>query len=304
MGSVSSIMTIIQPLGRETIIDRRQPALRWSAVFAATAVALGVWLFLQVFGSAVALCTVDANAVDRGYIVGVGSTAWSAFSLVVAMAVGGMLAARLAGFRERRIAGLHAVLVWAFGSLLGFLLISTALSVATPDLRANPAYSSPLPGDRVMVERALAPINLWLDTQSKPRIEFDEFVEASRRAVTLDGYDRQRLISELDDHSALTRNEVQSVIPQLGSSNDVIIAAARIGEHRADSIRAAHAAGGMFIVAALALALGLIAAVGGALLVVREIIRRTGYLDEPRHTAPYGVPVQHPVDTDVDDDIP
>jgi hypothetical protein len=295
-------MTIVQPLGRETIIDRRQPNLRWSAVLAGAALALGTWLLLQLFGTAVALYALDSEHVDRARAVGIGSTAWSAFSAVVGMGLGGALAARLAGHRDRRVAGLHGMLVWAISSLVGFVAISAAVAYAAPDFRDHAAYSAPAPGDRALVDRGVGAANLWLLNEGKPLIETDDFIEAARRSVTPQGYDPSRFISALDDRSALSRGEIQAVVPQLGAPAEVVTAAARVGEHRAAAVRAARDAGCMFAIGALALALGLVAAIGGALLVVREFARRGGYLDEPRHTtAPYGVPVQRP---DVLDDEP
>src|ERR1041384_3980556 len=58
-----SVAYIMQPtITRETIlIDRRQPMLRWSAVFAGAACSIGFWMLLQLIGVGVGLAAVDVN---------------------------------------------------------------------------------------------------------------------------------------------------------------------------------------------------------------------------------------------------
>jgi hypothetical protein len=96
------------------IIDRRQPTIRWSAVFAGTAVACGLWILLQIFGMGAGLV-----AIDRG--AAIGSTAWSLLAPLIAMFLGAWIGALLSGTRDEKLGALHGVIVWALTSVLGVL---------------------------------------------------------------------------------------------------------------------------------------------------------------------------------------
>ncbi len=125
----------MRPITRETIVDRRQPMMRWSAVFAGAAVAVSLWVLLQMLGIGVGLIAIDVD--DQGTMrdVGIGTTLWTLAVPFIAMFVGGVVAGRLAGTIQRRIGALHGLVVWALTSLVGVvatvgmvtMLASTAL---------------------------------------------------------------------------------------------------------------------------------------------------------------------------------
>ncbi|HEU0035432.1 MAG TPA: hypothetical protein VFQ53_32705 [Kofleriaceae bacterium] len=276
-------------------------------MLAGTALAIGTWLLLQLFGTGVALSVLDADDVDQMRGVGIGTTAWSVLAPLVAMFVGGLLAGWLAGFRDRKVAGLHGLLVWALTAFVGFVAISGAVSLMQRDGHPTALASTvaaPEPGTRADVARALEPINARLRQQGRIDLTVDEVIVAARKAADVDGYDRERFITALDEESALTRPEVEAVVRQMGNRAPAVIAAAHdLGEHRAAAIDTAEKVGCMFIVASLALLLGAVVAIGGALLAVRELVRRRGYDRDPvprvRHdtepgithtTAPYPIP--------------
>jgi MFS family permease len=110
----------MQPYTRE-IIDRRQPAMRWSAVFAGTAVASGIWILLQIFGMGAGLV-----ALDRG--AAIGSTVWALLAPLIAMFVGAWIAGKLSGFRDDKLGMLHGVVVWALTSVLAVLATVSLVS--------------------------------------------------------------------------------------------------------------------------------------------------------------------------------
>jgi hypothetical protein len=292
----------MQPFSRETIIDRRQPLLRWSAVLAGSALAVGVWLVLQLFGSGVALKALDADTVDNVRNVGIGTTVWSVLALLISMFAGGWLAARLAAHHDRRVAGMHGILVWALTSLVGFVAISAAVSLATPNWHVG-ASSAPEPGTRAALARSLDSMNARLRIEAKPELTMDNLVEASRDAVSIEGVDTATFAASLDERTALSRLETDKLVRQLGDrAPDLIVAANRLGDHRAAAIRMAEATGAMLLIAALALTLGLLTAIGGALMAARSLIERRGYAaDAPHTTAPYPVPPV-PAALDPDDD--
>ena len=288
----------MQPFSRETIIDRRQSALRWSAILAGAAIAVGAWLVLQLFGTGVALAALDADDLEGARHAGTGMAVWSVIAAAASLGLGGFVAARLAGHHDRFVAGTHAVLAWSLAALVGSLAISQTVSRMVPHGEA--AMTPADPGARQMIERALDPINAQLRVEGKPQLESDDIIEAARESAQADGYDRERFTTILDERTALARPEVERVVRQLDArGNDVVGTAFRLGEHHAASIRDAERAGCGFLVMAIALALGLSAAIGGALLATRHMIRRRGYdADEvrPHTTAPY--PVQPPPPAD------
>jgi hypothetical protein len=122
----------MQPITRETIFDRRQPAVRWSAIFAGTAVAVGVWLLLQVFGMGAGLAAVDADNAGSLRGVGIGTSVWSLLAPLIAMFIGGWVAGKLAATRDDKVGGLHGVIVWALTSVLGVMLAVSLISAIVP----------------------------------------------------------------------------------------------------------------------------------------------------------------------------
>lgn len=132
----------MRPITRETIMDRRQPVMRWSAVFAGAAVAAALWVLLQTLGMGVGLFAIDVD--DQGSLrdLGVGTTIVTLVVPFIAMFVGGIIAGRLAGTVERRIGAIHGLVVWALTSFAG--IVATVLLVG---MLANTAARSGVVGE-------------------------------------------------------------------------------------------------------------------------------------------------------------
>jgi len=257
-------------------------------VVAGTAVALGLWMLLQLFGTGAALKVIDRDNVDHLRGIGMGATAWSAVALLASMFVGGLLAGQLAGHHDRRVAGVHGVLVWAVTSIVGFLVITGAVAQVAEGWRdqASPAMIRANVGD---LETSLAPVNARLRGDGKAEISVNEVIDASRH--TGGTYDREAFVIQLDEGSSLSRAEIDAAVRQLGDrAPEVAMIARDVGEQRDHAVAAADTAGNALLVSALALLLGLVAAVGGALLAARHLIHRRG-LDAERTqtTSPYPV---------------
>jgi hypothetical protein len=293
----------MQPFSRETIIDRRQPGVRWSAVFAGAVAAVSTWMLLELLGLGLALLVLDGDDVAGIRSFAIGTTVWSMLAPLFALFVGGYLAGRLSAHYDRLVAGLHGALVWALTTVFGVVAIAGAVSMLDPTGRpttAPPAvYSS-----RADLERTLEPVNARLEARKKPTLSVDDLVVASRAAILPSGaFDRVAFANKLDIETKLTRAEAEDVVRDLGDrAQDVAADAYRLGEHRRHVIDIAKRAGNGLFGAGIALLLGLGVAIGGALLVNRRLVRRrpdteTG-LDEsaamPHSTAPY--PIQTPVD--------
>jgi hypothetical protein len=127
----------MQPFTRE-IIDRRQPSVRWSAIFAGTAVAVGLWILLQIFGMGAGLAAVDTDRLGSLRGISIGTTVWSLLAPLIAMFVGGWVAGKLAGTLDDRMGMLHGVIVWALTSVLGVMATVSLVSA----LASGVAHSS------------------------------------------------------------------------------------------------------------------------------------------------------------------
>src|SRR6476646_6234568 len=118
----------MQPFSRETITDRRQPYVRWTAVIAGALSALGTWLLLQLLFTGGALSAIDPDKVDRVHGYAIGTSIGSVLAPLIAMFVGGLVAGRLAAYYDRRISGFHGALVWTIASVLGLAFLGSAVS--------------------------------------------------------------------------------------------------------------------------------------------------------------------------------
>jgi hypothetical protein len=120
---------------RETVfVERRQPQLRWSAIFAGTAVSIGVWTLLQVWGIGIDLAAIDSSHVNdlRGASIGAGLI--SLIAPIVAVFVAGVFAGWLANTIERGLGAAHAFVVWA----LTVLAAATAMMFVVPMITVTP----------------------------------------------------------------------------------------------------------------------------------------------------------------------
>jgi hypothetical protein len=102
--------------------------MSWGAVFGGTVVTLGLWLLLHTLGLAAGLSAIDPE--DQGSLrgIGIGTGVWSVIAPLIALFVGGFVAAQSAGYFDRTIRLIHGVVVWGLTALLGAVLVSMALA--------------------------------------------------------------------------------------------------------------------------------------------------------------------------------
>jgi MFS family permease len=144
----------MRPIARETILDRRQPALRWSAVIAGATVAVATWVVLQLIGMGAGLAAVelDDNGSLRG--IGIGTTLWSILAPLIAMFVGGLVAGRLATTFDQKVGAAHGFVAWAIASLAGVLAVAWLVS-AIAGGAVKMAYGQLPTSESVMVDPSL-----------------------------------------------------------------------------------------------------------------------------------------------------
>ncbi len=116
-----------QGVGNE---GRTEPwRLRWGAIFGGTFVALGLWALLYVFGLAIGLSSVDAAGGQLNF-PGLFTGIWAVVTPLIALFVGGLVAARTAGAQDRGSGAIHGLVLWGFATLLGaFALYSVTTAV-------------------------------------------------------------------------------------------------------------------------------------------------------------------------------
>jgi hypothetical protein len=130
------VASIMQPISRETIIDRRQPVLRWSAIFGGTAIGVALWMLLEMLGAGLGLVAmnVDHAGMRNALWLGVGAMV----APIIAMFFAGLFSARFCGYYGRGIGALHGLVVWALTAIVGLcariaLLMSLLSGVSVED---------------------------------------------------------------------------------------------------------------------------------------------------------------------------
>ena len=162
----------MQPIiSRETIIDRRQPAIRWSAILAGTAVALGTWGVFQLLGVGAGLTAIDPDDVRSVKHATLGMGALSVLAPLIATFVGGLFAVRLASTYDRKVAVEHGILTWGLTAALGlvatmFIAKTAAVGAAhtQPALQQIGATDAALYRD---ADEALVPIEVRVQTHAE-----------------------------------------------------------------------------------------------------------------------------------------
>lgn len=103
--------------------------ISWGAILGGVVLVVVVQLLLSLLGTGIGLSTVDVQAgttPDAGSL-GLGAGVWWLVSSVVALFVGGFVAARLAGIAPRLDGLLHGLVTWGIATLLTIWLLTSAV---------------------------------------------------------------------------------------------------------------------------------------------------------------------------------
>lgn len=104
--------------------------ISWGAVFAGVVLTLAIQLLLSMLGLGVGMTTIDPaqqGGTPGASSLGLGAGIWWTVSYVVALAIGGYVAARLAGVVLKGDGMIHGLLTWALALLVSAYLVSSAL---------------------------------------------------------------------------------------------------------------------------------------------------------------------------------
>ncbi len=98
--------------------------ISWPAVFGGTMVALGTMILFVLFGLAIAFLIGRPRGIEAWSVI------WYLVTSIVALYIGGWVAARLSGNPDRRAAQLHGLVTWGLTTLAtAFFLTTSAWNV-------------------------------------------------------------------------------------------------------------------------------------------------------------------------------
>jgi MFS family permease len=159
----------MRPIARETILDRRQPSLRWSAVFAGAAVAVALWVVLQLIGMGAGLAAVELDEAGALRTLGVGTTVWSIIAPLIALFVGGLVAGRLATTFDSKVGAGHGFVAWAIASIAGVMAMAWLVSSLAAGA-AHMAYGDIPTNDTMQIDPELRSAELAEATDKTGKI--------------------------------------------------------------------------------------------------------------------------------------
>jgi hypothetical protein len=110
------------------------PRISWGAVLAGGLVAVTVGVMLNILGVAIGATTLDPAVPGESpaaSTLGIASGLWLLVANLIALAVGGWVAARLSGTADGTDGILHGLAVWAVGFLLSAVLLGNVVAGAT-----------------------------------------------------------------------------------------------------------------------------------------------------------------------------
>jgi hypothetical protein len=292
-------------ISRETVlVDRRQPTLRWSAVFAGTVCSIGLWMLLQLLGLGLGLTAIDADNVRSLHGAGIATSVWSLLAPLIAMFFGGLLAGKLTQTYDRRLAGIHGVLMWALTAVIGLCAtIWIATLIAAGATRGGAAFdatgrmrswaidrddgglSSALGIDN---DELLGSINQRARSAVTPGQLDAALRGVARSGIAKGDFDQELLVDQLVAHTRLSRAEATDVERQIEARLDPQGGRPHELERRIEhaTLGAADTAGKALATVGFSLLLGLLAAVAGAVLALPRPRRGEGGRHGARVTEP------------------
>jgi hypothetical protein len=97
-------------------------------------IAIGVMLLLGTLGVAIGVSTVGPGTGADARALGVGAAIWAGLVLLLAVFVGGMVAARLGLIFDGPTSALHGALVWVLAMLAVLYLATSGISLGVNEL--------------------------------------------------------------------------------------------------------------------------------------------------------------------------
>lgn len=281
MALVMHADVLMRPFRRETVIDRRQPFLRWSPIFGGAIFAIGLWTLLQVIGMGAGLAAIDTD--DAGTLrgAGIGTGIWSIVAPLIAMFVGGLLAGRTSGSLDRKVGAMHASVMWALALGVGLwammsLLSSVAGGVGRVAGAAGSATSSVV-SKNLDADDLVGAVNARLQREGKPQVSKAELEQTlktlAQRGVSGGKVDRLVIADELARSTSLSRADAAQVATEVEAKyGEVSARAQELGQDaRGMALNVADKTGKALLLGGLMMLLSLGAAIAGGALGVPRV---------------------------------
>lgn len=261
--------------------------LKWGAIFGGAFAALGIAMMLNALGLALGLAWI--NPQDPGSLrpSSIFSGIWLVVVSLVALFVGGYVAARGAGAMSRGFGALHGLVMWGLSVVAGAWLLGSVASAvvsggaAVGRAAANAVGEGLTPASRLgelgsrlglTSNDLLQPVNQRLRDSGKPEVTSQQLEQATRdvlrRAARERRLDREMLTQALTSNTALSRADAE----QIARDGEARFQAATesmkrdLSDARESALAAAEQSSKAFWAIFGALLLGMAAALGGAAL--------------------------------------
>ncbi|MBZ4374414.1 hypothetical protein NR800_33940 [Corallococcus interemptor] len=283
--------------------------LSWGAIFGGTFVALGVWILLYTLGLALGLSSVNPADASSAKSAGIFTGIWSVIVPLVALFVGGVVAARSAGIVDKAGGAMHGAVLWGLTTLLGVMVVGMLVSnvvgavfnvgKAAVGAGGTAAVGAVTGGGEAAkafgldANDALAPVNKRLREEGKPTITANQ-LEAATKDIVTEGVrqgrmDRELLVSNIAQNTNLSRRDAEEVADRVQQQVDQGVSQAKakaseVGQQaQQGALKVADRSGRVFWGIFAGLLLGLIASVLGATLGVsrKQRIRAEGAVVPP-----------------------
>lgn len=271
--------------------------LSWGAIFGGTFVALGIWILLYSLGLALGLSSMDPSDPGSARSAGLLTGIWSLITPLIALFLGGLVAARTAGVVDKVGGALHGAVLWGFTTMAGAIVLGMVLSSllgaafnvgrsAMGALTGGPGQGG-LAGQAAQqfgldANDALAPVNQRLQQEGLPPVTPEQLQAATKdvlnTAIQQGRLDRELLVSSIAENTALSRQDANEVAGRIETQFNA--ARTQVGQQ---ALQAADVSGRVFWGIFAALLLGLVSAVLGATLGVskRQRVRASGEVVPP-----------------------
>lgn len=265
------------------VVSEAPSNLRWGAIVGGTVAALGVAALLYSLGLALGLSAIDPQ--DPGSLKpsSIFTGMWALIVSLVALFLGGFVAARGANALTRMTGALQGLVMWGLTVVAGMWLIGTVVSGLASGAAAVGRTAAQVVGDSAPIlpqvtqqlglgmEDALTPLNARLRAEGKPEVTPQQLQAATRNvmqdALRQGRLDRQTLVIAISTNTALGQNDADDLATRIearfGEAQGQM--KQQLAEVRHDALSAAEDTGKAFWGVFGALFLGMIAAIGGAL---------------------------------------
>jgi hypothetical protein len=120
-------MATVETVERDYVVPGPPLRLSWGAIFGGTVAALGIWLLLSALGLALGLSAVEPAAPGSARGAGIFTGIWSLITPLIALFVGGIVAARGAGVVTKAGGAMHGLVMWGLTAVGGVFMLASLL---------------------------------------------------------------------------------------------------------------------------------------------------------------------------------